>query len=611
MRKKEVFQLTFSILFSTLLVVGLVYAWTAPSQNPPAGNVKAPINVSDAAQSKLGNFGLGGGVGQSLYWLKNIGGALYFSSTNPAGDRVVIGQDGKVGIGTTTPAYTLDVNGTIRATKSLTAGINVETLSGNKTLTPGTDAMYQYLDPNGANRTITLDTSNAKSGDRFIIRHNGAYNDTHRLQIKQGTAVLDYIYAGAIKEFIFDGTNWISAENGTGENDNKKNSVAIGYYAIGYDFGTAVGCCAYGYNGGTAVGYATYGYNYGTAVGHTANGDFYGAAVGYQASGVVYGAAVGYKALGDNYGAAVGNDADGDSSGAAVGYQAKGVFYGAAVGYQAKGDFYGAAVGYQANGYFLGVAVGDKAQGDHYGAAVGYEAKGMRYGAALGYEAGHNIDSSEDRYNTLVGAYSGYHITTGKGNIILGYKSGYNSPHSPTTGSYNILIGNQSWTPTHTTSNFLNIGGLIFGTDLATTTNTISTGGVGIGTTDPGSYRLYVNGTAYSTGGWQSSDERLKNIISGIESPVERLEKLKGVKFEWKTDEYPEKGLPEGTHYGLIAQEVEKVFPEVVGEDNEGYKTLSYNELIPVLIEAIKEQEKTIKEQEKRIEMLETKLNIR
>ena len=584
MKKKKIFQLTFSILFSTLLVIGLVYAWTAPTQNPPAGNVEAPINVSDTAQSKIGNFGLGGGAGQPLYWLKNIGGTLYFSSTNPSGDRVVIGQDGKVGIGIIGPAEKLEVNGaikigttsntnagTIRWTgtdfegytgsewKSLTSGgggssgggvygINVETLSANKTLTPGVDAMYQYLDPNGTHRVITLATSTAKAGDRFIIRHNGTYDDTHYLSVRQGASTfpLDFIYAGAIKEFIFDGTNWISAENGTGEDNDKKYNVTIGS-----------------------------------------------------------------KAMGSNYGAAVGYSASGSSYGAAVGCQTNGNFYGTAVGYYANGCCSGTAVGSNNLSTFYGTAVGNNALGYNYGTAVGYYAKGMRYGAALGYEAGYNINTGEDRYNTLVGAYSGYQITTGKGNIILGYKSGYDSTYSPTTGSYNILIGNQSWTPTHTTSNFLNIGGLIFGTDLATTTNTISTGGVGIGTTDPGSYRLYVNGTAYSTGGWQSSDERLKNIISGIESPVERLEKLKGVKFEWKTDEYPEKGLPEGTHYGLIAQEVEKVFPEVVGEDNEGYKTLSYNELIPVLIEAIKEQEKTIKEQEKRIEMLETKLNIR
>ena len=51
--------------------------------------------------------------------------------------------------------------------------INVETLSGDKTLTPGTDEIYQYLDEGGTNRIITLDTASAAAGDRFTVRHNG------------------------------------------------------------------------------------------------------------------------------------------------------------------------------------------------------------------------------------------------------------------------------------------------------------------------------------------------------------------------------------------------------------------------------------------------------
>jgi len=137
----------------------------------------------------------------------------------------------------------------------------------------------------------------------------------------------------------------------------------------------------------------------------------------------------------------------------------------------------------------------------------------MRYGAALGYEAGYNIDTGADRYNTLVGAYSGYQITTGKGNVILGYGSGYDSTYSPTTGSYNILIGYQSWTPATTTSNFLNIGGLIFGTNLATTTNTISSGNIGIGTTTP-AYTLQVWGSA----GFGSATSTTVNFTGYISS---------------------------------------------------------------------------------------------
>jgi len=147
--------------------------------------------------------------------------------------------DSSVGIGTTSPDYTLDVDGNIRASLSLTAGINVETLSGDKTLTPGTDEMYQWLDPNGANRTITLDTSSAKAGDKFIIRNNGAYDDSYYLEVKQGSTTLDYIFAQSIREYIFDGTNWVSGDAGTGVGGDK--NVAIGCGAEGFDSGTAIG----------------------------------------------------------------------------------------------------------------------------------------------------------------------------------------------------------------------------------------------------------------------------------------------------------------------------------------------------------------------------------
>lgn len=103
-----------------------VFAWQEPSQQPPQGNVPAPINVSGTDQSKSGGLGLGGGVGQTLQWLKNIGGTFYIQ--NAAGNTsMVIGQDGKVGVGTTTPTQILDAAGYVKGRSGLCMGEDCRT----------------------------------------------------------------------------------------------------------------------------------------------------------------------------------------------------------------------------------------------------------------------------------------------------------------------------------------------------------------------------------------------------------------------------------------------------------------------------------------------------
>ncbi len=205
-------------------------------------------------------------------------------------------------------------------------GINVQTLAAGKTLTPGTDEIYQYLDEGGANRIITLATVGATAGDRFVIRHNGAYNDTHYLQIKQGATELDRAYAGAIKEFVFNGTNWISGETGTGENDLKREQITIGYKANAYSSGVAIGYVANANNRGVAIGdESPTAYTRGVAVGRGAVGYSYGVGIGYGAAGNSYGVGVGYEADGSPYGVAVGYKADSDTErySIALGYNSK------------------------------------------------------------------------------------------------------------------------------------------------------------------------------------------------------------------------------------------------------------------------------------------------
>jgi hypothetical protein len=119
---------------------------------------------------------------------------------------------------------------------------------------------------------------------------------------------------------------------------------------------------------------------------------------------------------------------------------------------------------------------------------------------------------------------------------------------------------------------------------------------VSVGTTaNPGSYSLYVVGTTHCTGGtWTDSDIRWKKNISDLDNVLDKALQLKSVSYSWKQEEFPEKRFDSGTQIGLIAQDVEKVFPELVRTDDNGYKAVSYEKLSVVLLEGMKEQQHEI-----------------
>ena len=115
-----------------------------------------------------------------------------------------------------------------------------------------------------------------------------------------------------------------------------------------------------------------------------------------------------------------------------------------------------------------------------------------------------------------------------------------------------------------------------------------STGNVGIGTTSP-TYKLHVIGRLKTTGINETSDKRYKKDIKGLESSLEKISQLNGVSYLWRTDEFPEQNFPTDRQIGVIAQDIEKIIPEVVDTDSEGYKSVEYSHLVPILIEAVKE----------------------
>jgi hypothetical protein len=102
--------------------------------------------------------------------------------------------------------------------------------------------------------------------------------------------------------------------------------------------------------------------------------------------------------------------------------------------------------------------------------------------------------------------------------------------------------------------------------------------------------RLEVNGSAFKPGGgsWSSiSDVRVKKSVMPLKGALEKLSRLRGVSFEWKNPE--EQGNLTGTQIGLVAQEVEEVFPEWISTDPSGYKNLTIRGFEALTIEAFRE----------------------
>ncbi|KYG66602.1 hypothetical protein AZI86_06035 [Bdellovibrio bacteriovorus] len=86
-----------------------------------------------------------------------------------------------------------------------------------------------------------------------------------------------------------------------------------------------------------------------------------------------------------------------------------------------------------------------------------------------------------------------------------------------------------------------------------------------------------------------SSDARYKRNISSVENSLDKLSMIRGVTYDWRQDEFPEKHFSTRRQIGLIAQEVEKQFPEAVSTDEKGYKSVGYATLVAPIIEALKE----------------------
>ena len=124
-------------------------------------------------------------------------------------------------------------------------------------------------------------------------------------------------------------------------------------------------------------------------------------------------------------------------------------------------------------------------------------------------------------------------------------------------------------------------------------------GNVGIGVVSP-TEKLDVNGNVKATAFLYSSDERLKKDITTLSGALEKVLNLRGVQFKWKNGDDNKENI------GFIAQEVEKVVPQVVKDGSDGLKSVEYGNIVPLLVEAMKEQQKEIDSLKTEIETLKS-----
>ena len=159
-----------------------------------------------------------------------------------------------------------------------------------------------------------------------------------------------------------------------------------------------------------------------------------------------------------------------------------------------------------------------------------------------------------------------------------------------------------------------NLGGITSVTDNSGSTASNNgalrvTGGAGIGQNLFVGGNLEVSGSVKGNGAYDTtSDRRYKTGIVQLQSALDTVKLLRGVKYRWRRDEFPLKNFTAGEQSGFIAQEVEALIPDAVHTEADGFKSLRMAYIIPYLVEATKLQDAAITGQAERIQTLEAQL---
>ena len=217
---------------------------------------------------------------------------------------------------------------------------------------------------------------------------------------------------------------------------------------------------------------------------------------------------------------------------------------------------------------------------------------------------GTGITSLGSGIATLLGTPSSANLAaaitdeTGSGALVFATSPTLVTPALGTPSA--IVLTNATGTASNLTANIANF---ISVSDDTTTNATrypiFANGTSGAIVEQVSSSKLFFNpstGLLTSTDYNSSSDKRLKKNIKTVSNAIETINALRGVTFEWK-----EGGTKSA---GLIAQEVEKVLPDFVSTDDNGFMGIRYNNLIGILVEAVKDQQIQINSLKQQIEKL-------
>jgi hypothetical protein len=262
------------------------------------------------------------------------------------------------------------------------------------------------------------------------------------------------------------------------------------------------------------------------------------------------------------------------------------------------------------NNVFIGKEAGRYGDSCNFNVAIGNLAgENLLNGemnVLIGNQTGASIINAS--HNTCIGSYAGMSNETGSGNVFIGSWTGMENQ-----GSGNVFIGNETGRSLQG-SNLLVIDNGDFSREQSLIVGQFDEDKlrmnaiVGINTEPDSAYSIKTAGNIEANDVTTTSDARFKTDIQTIENALELVMSLEGVHYRWNRTAYPDRGFDEGLHYGFVAQDLEKVIPDLVCTDSDGYKSVNYQKINTILVEAVKEQQKQLEEKEQEIIELENRL---